>query len=126
VTLLLIAFGILAAVLAAIGVYGMIAYSVQERRSEFGVRMAIGAQPGELVSGVMREGLRLLVFGLTAGLLIALASAGMLRAFLYEIQPTDRLTLAGVILMVSAVAVIATLLPAMRAGRVDPMVVLRE
>jgi predicted permease len=126
VTLLLIAFGALAALLAAIGVYGVLAYSVQARRNEFGVRMAVGARPGELVSGVMREGLRLLAIGLVIGLLLALASAGVLRAFLYEIQPTDRPTLAGVILMVSAVAVIATLLPALRAGRVDPMVVLRE
>jgi predicted permease len=126
VTSLLTAFGAVAALLAAIGVYGLLAYSVLERKREFGIRMAVGARRGELVAGVVRQGSKLLAAGLLIGLLAAIAAAGLLRAFLFEIQPGDPPTLAGVVILLTLVGAVATLLPALRAGRVNPVAVLRE
>jgi len=126
VTMLLLVFGSIAALLAAIGVYGVLAWSVVQRRREFGLRLAVGAQPRKLVAEVVREGALLLAAGVTAGLLLALAGARVLRAFLHEIQPGDPLTLVIVATSLVIIGIVATMLPALRAGRTDPMVVLRD
>ena len=125
VTRLLMAFGSAAVLLAAIGVYGVLAYAVHERRREFGVRLAVGARPRELVAAVMRQGLRLLATGLAFGMLLGLAGAGVLRAFLFEVQPGDPTTLIAIAVILAVVGGLATWLPAARAGRVDPVTALR-
>jgi ABC-type antimicrobial peptide transport system permease subunit len=126
VTMLLLAFGALAALLAAIGVYGVLAWSVVQRRREFGVRLAVGARPGELVTGVLREGAGLLVGGVVLGLLLALVGTRVLRAFLYEIEPGDPLTLTIVAVGLALIGLTASLIPAVRAGRTDPLVIMRD
>ena len=117
---------LIALVLAAVGVYGMVAYSVSRRRRELGVRMAIGARPQELVSLVARDALMLIAGGLGLGVLASLAMIGGLRPLLYEISPFDPQVLTVVSLILATVGLVAGTLPAIRAARVDPVTVLRE
>lgn len=126
-TLILALFAGLSLVLAAVGLYGIIAYSVAQRGQEIGIRMALGADRGRVQSLVLRQGLGLTLAGLAAGLAgaAAVVATGWLGDLLYNVAPTDVFTFAVVPLLLVAVALLASLLPARRATRVDPLVVLR-
>jgi predicted permease len=126
VTILLVGFGVGAAMLAALGVYGVLAYLVSQRRREFGVRMAIGAQPRSVLTLVVRQGLVLTAMGLTLGVAGALAATRLLRTFLFGVAPSDWATYLVIIVVVGAAGLLAALIPAQRATRVDPVIALRE
>jgi predicted permease len=120
------AFAGLALLLAAVGTYGVLSYTVAERRREIGIRMALGAGRSRVLAEVMTEGLQLTIIGLVAGLAAAFALSRLIVSLLFGVQPTDTTTLAAVILTISLVAAVACWLPAWRASRLDPNVVLRE
>jgi predicted permease len=119
-------FGALAALLAAIGLYGVMAYAVARRTREIGIRMALGAQPKSVLWLVMREAIRLVVIGMVIGVGGALISTRWISTLLFGLTPTDPLTIGIASLLLMAVAALAAYLPARRASRVDPMVVLRH
>ena len=125
-TLVLVAFAAVALLLAALGVYGVLAYSVTSRVREIGVRLAIGAPRGRLFAMVLRDGLRPVAAGLAIGLPLAFGGASLGRSLLFGIAPADPLTYAGTVAVLGAVALVACLVPAVRATRVDPLVCLRE
>jgi predicted permease len=125
-TLFLVAlFAALAIVLAAIGTYGVISYSVNQRMHEFGMRVALGAKPWDVLSLVLRQGLRLALAGVALGAACALALAQALRKLLFEVSAVDPLTFIVVGVVVLAVGILACYLPARRATQADPMVALR-
>jgi predicted permease len=119
-------FGVLALLLAAIGTYGVLSYMVTERRREIGIRMALGANPSRVLAQVMKHGLLLTTVGVAAGLAGAVGLNRLMASMLFGVQPTDAGTLAAAMLTISLVAVAACWLPAWRASRLDPNVVLRE
>ncbi len=119
-------FSVLSLILAAIGVYGVIAYSVEQRRREFGVRMALGASPGRVLRGVVGQGGRLALFGLLGGLAAAFGSMRFAASMFYGVEPTDPVIYTTMALAMAAVALVATWLPARRATRVDPVSALRQ
>ncbi|HEV2288785.1 MAG TPA: ABC transporter permease [Candidatus Acidoferrales bacterium] len=123
--LLLGAFGGLALVLAAVGMYGVISYNVTQRTQEIGIRMALGAQRGSVFQMVLGQGARLAAFGIAIGLAAAFAATRLMRSFLYGVDSGDPLTFAAVALLLALVALLACYIPARRAMRVDPMVALR-
>jgi putative ABC transport system permease protein len=123
---LMAAFALLALALAAVGVYGVMAYSVASRTREIGVRVALGAQPRNVFGMVVRQGLGPAAVGLVLGLVGALALGGVLRKLLYGVAPTDPATFAAVTVVLLAVAVVACLVPARRALKVDPLDALRS
>jgi ABC-type antimicrobial peptide transport system permease subunit len=118
-------FGLLGLVLASVGMYGVMAYSVSQRTREIGIRMAIGAAARDVVQLVMRQGLTLVVIGLGIGLAGALGASRLLRAMLYGEQTFDLLTFTLVPLILLGVAALATWIPARRAALVDPAITLR-
>ena len=118
-------FGLLALILACVGLYGVTSYSVVRRTNEIGIRMALGAQKRDVVNMVVRQGLNLLLVGLVIGLAGALALTRFLVSVLYGVKPTDPLTFIAVSLALIAVALAACYIPARRASNVDPMVALR-
>jgi predicted permease len=120
------AFAALAVLLASIGLYGLLAYRVAERRREIGVRMALGATRGRILRSVVRQGLTLTGAGVGAGLVLALAATRTLQALLYGVRSTDPRTLAAAAGLFVLVGVTASALPAMRAARVDPIRALRD
>jgi predicted permease len=122
----LVLFGGLALLLASIGVYGLLSQSVAQRTRELGVRIAVGARPGDVYRLVIGEGLRLTLIGLGAGVLMALAASKGVAALLYGIAPTDVATFAAVVGTLVAVAVAASYVPARRAMRVNPIEALRS
>jgi putative ABC transport system permease protein len=124
--ILLGAFSAIALVLASIGIYGVLAYSVTQRSRELGIRMALGAARGRVLRLVIGQGMALAVVGIAIGLAGALALTRLLGTQLYSIKPTDPATFAGVSFLLAAIAFVATLVPALRATRVDPVVALRE
>ncbi len=119
-------FAALAAALAAIGLYGTIAYTVSQRDREFGIRMALGAGPRELLGLVVRKGLSLAALGIGIGIAAALALSRVLSSLLYGVSPADPLTYAAIVVGVGALAVLASYLPALRAARLQPARVLRS
>jgi predicted permease len=123
---LLGAFAGLALLLAVVGTYGVLAYTVAERRREIGVRMALGADRSRVLGMVLGEGMVLAGVGLVAGIAGALMATRVMTTLLYGVKPTDPLTLAGVSMLVLLVALAACYVPARRASAVDPMLVLRE
>jgi len=125
-TVLLGAFALLALILAATGIYGVMAYSVSRRVQEIGIRMALGARIEDVVTLVLRQGMGLTLAGLLLGLLGGLAVARLLAGLLFEIQPHDPPTFGGVTVLLAAVALFACWIPARRAARVDPMEALRN
>lgn len=114
-----------ALLLAALGIYGVVSYSVTQRREEIGVRVALGAQRGDVLGLILRQGMGLTVVGLLIGILSALFLTRLMATMLFGIGASDPLTLAGVSAFLAAVALLATCLPAWRAARVDPTVALR-
>jgi predicted permease len=122
---LLTGFGVLGLFLAALGIYGVIAYSVSRRTREIGVRLALGAQLADVLLLVFRQGLHLVFLGLLLGLAGAFAATRVLRGFLYQVEPTDPVTFALVIAVLVVAALAACWLPARRATKVDPMQALR-
>jgi len=123
--LLLGSFGVLALLLAAIGMYGVISYSVLQRTQEIGIRMALGAQRHKVFRMVLGQGARLAAMGIAIGLVAALGVTRLMARFLFGVRPTDPLTFAGVSLLLLGIALLACYLPARRAMRVDPMVALK-
>jgi ABC-type antimicrobial peptide transport system permease subunit len=119
-------FGGLALLLAAIGLYGLMAYNVTRRTREIGIRMALGAPRGAVHRMVPRETLLLALTGLSIGMVCALATSRLVSSMLYGVTPHDAVTLAAVCFVLLLVAVVAGFLPARRAASVDPMVVLRH
>jgi len=122
---LLGAFALLALVLACVGLYGLIAYSVSQRRHEFGVRVALGAAQGTIVRLVVGEGLYLAAVGVGIGLVVAVAATRLLVGLVVGVEPQDPITFAAVTLVLVAATLLATYIPARRAARVDAMVALR-
>ncbi len=122
---LMVALGMLALVLASVGVYGVVSYSTARRTREFGIRSALGAAPSGIAGLVLREALVLAGLGLALGALLGAGMARVLQALLYEISPWRPLTFLTVALLLAAVALVASAVPARRATRVDPMIALR-
>ena len=118
-------FALLALVITAAGIAGVIAFSVNQRTQEFGVRMALGAPRGSVLSMVLRQGLRLVLVGLAIGMAGALVLTRVMTTLLFGVEPTDALTFLAVSMVLVAVAAAACLIPARRAASVDPMVALR-
>jgi predicted permease len=123
--LLLGTFAGFALLLTLVGLYGVLAYAVSRRRREIGIRMALGAQRGNVMQLILRDGLQLALAGIGLGLVGAFAVVRIMRNLLYEIAPTDPLTFATITLLLGGVALLACWLPARRASRVDPIVALR-
>ncbi|HYC51709.1 MAG TPA: ABC transporter permease [Gemmatimonadaceae bacterium] len=121
-----VAFGLLALVLAAVGLYSVIAYNVVQRTHELGVRVAFGAQVKDVMRLVLGEGLRLTVFGVVVGGAIALYAGRWIAPMLFNVKPTDPVVLGGVVGVLLVTATFASLIPAIRASRVDPNVALRS
>jgi putative ABC transport system permease protein len=123
---LLGSFATLALALGMIGMYGVLSYSVVQRSREIGIRMALGAQPREVMQIVLRQALAMTALGLAIGLVVSLAGTRVLRSLLYEVSPTDVTTFVLVGVLLGGVASVAAWLPARRATRIDPLMVLRE
>jgi macrolide transport system ATP-binding/permease protein len=119
-------FGLLALSLASVGLYGIMAYSVNQRRREIGVRMALGADQESVSLLVLRQGMTVVLSGVAVGVGVALLLGRVLSRFLYGVSGSDLLSIGGASLVLLVVAVIACYLPARSASRVDPLVALRE
>jgi ABC-type antimicrobial peptide transport system permease subunit len=119
-------FGFLAVLLAVVGLYGVISYTVARRTNEIGIRMALGAQRGNVVGMIMREAAVLLAMGIAIGAALSLAAARTATSLLFGLKPHDPLTLVLAVVALAAVAAAASFLPAHRASRLDPMAALRE
>jgi len=117
--------GVLALILASVGLYGLMSHAVLRRTGEIGVRMALGARPAQVLRMILRESLTLVGAGLLVGTVAAYSAARAISAMLFGLSPGDPLTYAAVTLSLVAVAVLAASLPARRASRIDPMVALK-
>lgn len=115
----------MALILGVMGIYGLMQYSITLQIHEIGVRMALGASGSDILKGTLKQGLKLVVIGITTGLVGALALSRILASLLYEVQPTDALTLTVASVLLGVVALAACWFPARKAAKVDPMVVLR-
>jgi ABC-type antimicrobial peptide transport system permease subunit len=122
---LLGAFGVLALLLATVGIYGVMAYSVAQRTREIGIRRALGAERANLLRLILGEGMRLAAVGFAIGLALAAALTRFASSLLYGVTPTDPITFAGSLGVLSAAALVACVMPALRALRVDPVSALR-
>jgi ABC-type antimicrobial peptide transport system permease subunit len=119
-------FGLLAAILAAVGLYGLLSYTVESRRNEIGIRMALGANRSAVVNLIVREAGWLLVAGVTAGIAITILASKGAANLLYGLQPSDPSTLASAVLVLLLIGLASAYLPARRAASVDPLAALRQ
>jgi putative ABC transport system permease protein len=124
-TILFGVFAVLALALGLVGIYGVMAYTVTQRTHEIGIRMALGALPGDVLRMVVGHGMKLAGAGAVIGIAAALGVTRVMRALLFETSPTDPLTFAVVVALLVAVALLACIVPALRATRVDPLIALR-
>ena len=124
--LLMGGFAAVAMLLTGVGIFGVVSYTVRQRTREIGVRIALGARPGEVLGEVVRQGIQPALAGLAVGLVLAAGLSRLVAGMLFEVSPTDPLTLAAVSILLVGVAFLASYLPARRAARVDPMVALRS
>jgi ABC-type antimicrobial peptide transport system permease subunit len=122
---LLLVFAVTALALASLGVYGVVSYTVSQRTKELGLRMVLGADDGELLLAMLLRGVLLVAAGLSAGVVVALATSRLVSSFLFGIEALDALTYGGVIVVVGAIGVLATLLPALRILRIEAAAALR-
>jgi putative ABC transport system permease protein len=120
------AFAALALLLASVGLYGVLSYTIAQRTAEIGLRMALGAQTGNVVGGVLSGALKLASIGVVLGVAGAFGVTRFLGSFLFGVSPMDPATLAGVAFVLVAVTIFASWLPALRAARIDPMAALRS
>jgi len=125
-TMLLTIFAVIALLLAAIGVYGVMAYAVERRTQEMGLRMALGAAQSDVLKLVLAHGLKLTGAGIVAGLALAYGTTRLLASLLFNVKPADPVTFAAVALILTAVALLAVYVPARRAASVDPSDALRH
>jgi putative ABC transport system permease protein len=123
---LLSVFGLLALVLASIGLYGILAYSVSQRQREIGVRLALGSSPAGVVRLIVKQGMSLVLIGVGAGIILGLVSGRLLSRLLYGVNPGDLASISGAAIVLLAVALLACYLPARWASRLDPLAALRE
>jgi ABC-type antimicrobial peptide transport system permease subunit len=119
-------FGLAALFLALIGIYGVVSYSVEQRKSELGLRLALGARNADLMALMMKYGLIPVLLGLGAGLVSSLAIGSLVRGLIFGVSPSDPVTMAGVSLLLIVTGVIACLLPASRVVRLQPSSILRH
>jgi len=119
-------FGLLALLIATIGLYGVMSYMVSRRKVEIGIRMALGADQGSVLAQVMKQGLVLTTVGVVVGLAGAFALNRLIASLLYGVQPTDPTTIVAVVATITLVAAVACWIPAWRASRLYPNVVLRD
>ena len=124
--LLALAFGLLALFLAAIGIYGVLAYLVAQRRREIGIRVALGSTHSGIVKLVVREGFILVGVGLALGIIAAISFRSVIRSEIYGVGPLDPLVVGAVTVVFGIVALCACIVPARRAAQVDPMIVLNQ
>jgi predicted lysophospholipase L1 biosynthesis ABC-type transport system permease subunit len=124
-TLLLAGFASLALILAAVGIYGVMAYSVARRTHEIGTRMALGAQPRDVLRLVLGQGARLTILGVIIGVVAALVLTRFMASILFGVSASDPLTFAGVTILLTLIALAACYIPALRAMHIDPMVALK-
>ena len=125
ISMLVGVFALVALVLAAVGVYGVMAYSVRERTQEIGIRMALGATAGSVLALVLRQALRLVLFGIGAGMVAAGLLTRLIERLLYEVEPLDPWTFAVTALLLLVVATVASYVPARRGMRMAPIDALR-
>jgi ABC-type antimicrobial peptide transport system permease subunit len=118
-------FAVTALVLAAVGIYGVVADSVTQRTQEIGVRLALGADRARILQLIVGHTMRLVVLSLTVGLIASMGASRVLQGLLYEVSPRDPVTLLSISLLLVSVALAASLVPALRALRIDPIVALR-
>ena len=124
-SLLVLAFAVIALILAAAGLYGVLTYLVSQRTSEIGIRIALGARRQQLLRAVLLDGLRPALLGLLVGLAASAAAVRLIRSMLYETEPLDPIVFASVAALLLTVATLACMFPAWRASRLDPMQALR-
>jgi ABC-type antimicrobial peptide transport system permease subunit len=118
-------FAVLALILSAIGIYGVLSYVVSRRTREIGIRVAIGAQRAQVLRLILRSGLSLALAGVVIGIVVAAAASQLMRGMLHDVQPMDPFAFLAAIVLLSSIAALASLVPAWRASRVDPVVVLK-
>ena len=123
--MLMLVFAAVALLLAAVGIYGVMSYTVAQRTQEIGIRVALGATPGSVLSMVLRDGMGLVGLGLAVGLAASLLLTRLVSSMLYGVSATDVPTFAAIAAVLAAVALVAIVIPARRATRVDPMLALR-
>ena len=124
--MLVSSFGLLALIVAAVGIAGVLAFAVSARTNEIGIRMSLGADSGRVQRMIISEGGLLVVLGLVLGVVGALSLSRLMQGLLFGVEPRDPVTLAGVSVVMAGVGVLACWIPALRAARIDPAVALRS